>query len=123
MIELDVHTKVNYTESDYRKWIPRDEKSDDSLILHLESLGWKQSNSHASRFITVKSMMKGFTSGRMLTYIRKLGRKVNGHKYRLIVEWAPYGGCIQFNGYINTEKELESILEKISPLLIGKEKV
>lgn len=53
-------------------------------------------------------------------YIRKLKRKVKGNQYRVIVKFNPYGGITKFNGYINNIEELEKILEKISPKLIGK---
>lgn len=122
MIALDVHSKINFHESNSNKWrVNRDEKSDDPMVLHLESVGWKQRHSYSSRFIMVQSDMPGFTSGRFTAYIRPLGRNVRGHKYRLVVEWTPYhNNDYRFNGYFNTAEELESIITGIDPRLIIK---
>lgn len=69
MIELNVNKKTDYNARNYSLLEhDRNIKSKDPLISHLESLNWKQDNSYNSKFISIHSQMKGFSSGRMSIY-------------------------------------------------------
>jgi hypothetical protein len=118
MIKLEDTHKVEYTESDASKWLPCGYKSDDVMVKHFESIGWYQKNSTTTKFFTLMSGTKGFHN-RFTADIRPLKKKYKGHTHRLVIEYIPYNNKdIRFNGYINTVKELEEILNGISPGLI-----
>lgn len=116
IVTLDKHKKVNYRNSN--NW-SRD-KSTDPMIVHMESLGWKQESRVQSDFIPV--WLNGpRCHRRFLAQIRRLKRSVHGCSYRMTIEYTPYlNDDIRFNGYFNTKEELETIINEIHPGLIIK---